>query len=118
LYGAIRSRRDAGKRLSACLLYIKGFTGVVLRVGIQARNAPFSLFCRIEFKLDTPNGLSVLVHLLDLLIKRGLEVEAQGNAGVVISALQIEHLQFVIGVAGKGISFPSTLFAAPSRSTK
>ncbi len=66
----------------------------------------FISHCRVEFELYIPQRLTILVHLLNPLVEQRLEVEAQGDAGVVVAPLQVEHFQGVGGVAGVSITGP------------
>ena len=60
----------------------------------------------IKLEIHPGDGLAVLIHLLDPLIEQRLEVEAQGQAGVVVAPLQIEHFQGVGGIAGESAFLP------------
>ena len=94
------------------LLDIEGLFVVGIGVGVKALNGAVvvsfvdaQVFGPVEIKGYTLNGFAILVHLDDPLVEQGLEVEAQGQAGVVIAPLQVEHFQGVGGVAGEGV-FP------------
>ena len=116
LCGAVRIGRQRTESLIAALgdiefpVVLHTHPAAGLAVGVEALNGPLAvprLTGGVEPEFHIPHGLARLIHLPDLLVQLGLEVEAEGQAGVVVAPLQIEHLQGVIGVAGKGISVPA-----------
>ena len=72
---------------------IVGSIGAVALVGL----------CRIQFKLHTFQRFAVLVYLFNAVVEGGLEVEAHLQAGIVVPALQIKHLQAVVGAGGENL---------------
>lgn len=60
----------------------------------------------VELELGVLEGLAVLVDLLDLLVQGGLQVEAHHERGIVVAALEVEHLEGVRGARGKGVAIP------------
>ena len=57
----------------------------------------------VQVELHTFKRIAVLVYLLDAVREGRLEVEAHLQAGIVVAALQIKHLQAVLGAGGKDL---------------
>ena len=51
--------------------------------------------CCIQFKFYAFQRVTVLVYLFNAVVEGGLEVEAHLQAGIVVPALQIKHLQLM-----------------------
>ena len=64
--------------------------------------------CCIQFKFYAFQRVTVLVYLFNAVVEGGLEVEAHLQAGIVVPALQIKHLQAVFGAGGKDF-FPAVI---------
>ena len=57
----------------------------------------------IQVKRSPLQRVAVLVHLDQLIAHRLHQVEGEGEVGVGVSPLQVEHLQLMLGVPRKGI---------------
>ena len=57
----------------------------------------------VQVKLHTFKRIAVLVYLLDAVREGRLEVEAHLQTGIVVAALQIKHLQAVLGAGGEDL---------------
>ena len=91
--------------------YIRCSCGVGLLL-IPILNLPIStIFCRIKFELRACHTLQdvflriILIHLFDLTLQDGHQVELEAHVGIRISSLQIKEVQGVEGVIRKGVAF-------------
>ena len=57
----------------------------------------------VQVELHTFKRIAVLVYLLDAVREGRLEVEAHLQTGIVVAALQIKHLQAVLGAGGEDL---------------
>ena len=57
----------------------------------------------VQVELHTFKRIAVLVYLLDAVHEGRLEVEAHLQTGIVVAALQIKHLQAVLGAGGEDL---------------
>ncbi len=106
--GTILIRLERHQRLTVIRTDKEGLSPVAA-VRIKAADCSLPLVClcrRVELKLYTRQGLSVLIYFRNPLVKQGLKVKTQRNAGIIISPLQIKHFQGMGGIACKGISRP------------
>ena len=58
----------------------------------------------IQVKRNILHRIPDLIHLCDLALRNGRQVELQAQVGVCIAPLQIEKFQGVIGAVGEGVA--------------
>ena len=97
------SKGDGGVALLIQNLQIAVFIGRARPDGCLTISGKVSL-CGIQVKRNILHRIPDLIHLCDLALRNGRQVELQAQVGVCMAPLQIEKFQGVVGAVGEGVA--------------